>query len=159
MESKANRDKLIAQIRELPAKLKAAVNGLNQTQLSTPYREGGWTVRQVVHHLLDSHMNAFVRMKLVLTEDHPTLKTYRQEEWARLPDADEAPISLSLVALEGLHGRWIILLKSLAESDWERTAFHPDNGDMSIDDLLRIYAAHGENHVSQISGLRNAKGW
>ena len=149
---------MTAAIRELPAITESAVAGLTDEQLDTRYREGGWTLRQVVHHLADSHLNAFVRVKLALTEDHPRVKTYDQDLWADLPDS-KLPVESSLQILRGLHERWTVLLESLPAPAFDRTVSHPDNGDMSIDDFLRIYADHGRNHVNQIVGLRESKGW
>jgi len=158
MLSKKERAEKIASIQNAPVSLENAIRQLNDAQLDTPYREGGWTVRQVVHHLADSHMNAYVRMKLVLTEKHPTLKPYDQNSWATLSDAT-MPITHSTAILKGLHARWTHLLERVPESAWSRTAFHPENGEMTLEDLLTTYAAHGENHVSQITGLRKARGW
>jgi len=146
-------------IRQLPSQLEHEVKGLNDEQLDTPYRDGGWTVRQVVHHLADSHMNAFIRMKLVLTEDHPTLRPYLQDEWAKLPDTAKLPIASSLTIIEGLHARWSDLLKNVGESEWRRGALHPEAGEMTLDDLLRTYAGHGVTHLGQITALKKSKGW
>ncbi len=152
----------IAHIKSLPNDLRNAVQGLNDEQLNTPYREGGWTVRQVVHHVADSHLNAITRMRLVLTEDHPTVKPYDQDAWARQPDYN-LPIEPSLQILDGLHLRWSVLLEHVLahepESIWSRTALHPDNGMMTLDDFLVVYSNHGTNHVAQITGLRQQKGW
>jgi hypothetical protein len=155
----AARAREILKIQSLPAALLAAGDGLVDAQLDTPYREGGWTVRQVVHHLADSHMNAFLRMKLILTEEHPTLKPYDQDVWARTGDSRAAPIASSLVLLEGLHARWARLLEEIPGDAWSRTGFHPERGDVSLENLLQTYAAHGEKHVGQITGLRKARGW
>lgn len=154
-----DRKMMIDMIRQLPVKLRDAVKGLNDEQLNTPYGPGKWTVLQVVHHLADSHMNAFVRMKLILTEDHPTLKPYEQDDWARTREASQYPIESSLNIIFGLHERWCNLLSSVPEAAWKRTAFHPENGEISLVDLLKIYSAHGEKHVGHIMGLRKAKGW
>lgn len=154
----AERDEMIAKIKRLPEIVDQAVAGLNDEQLNTRYREGGWTVRQVVHHLADSHMNAFTRMKLAITEEKPTLKTYDQDEWAKLPDS-KTPVAGSLAILRGLHERWGCLLDNLSESDWQRPAYHPERGDITVTDLLKIYANHGEKHVSQITDLRTNRGW
>lgn len=152
------RTNALAKIRDLPDAVEGAVRGLDDRQLDTPYREGGWTVRQVVHHLADSHLNAFIRMKLLLTEDRPTLKPYDQDDWAGLVDS-RLPVAPSLAILRGLHERWAALIGSLPESAWSRTGYHPERGDISMDDLLGIYAGHGEKHVEQIRGLRRARGW
>ncbi|MDH4069359.1 MAG: putative metal-dependent hydrolase [Ignavibacteria bacterium] len=154
----AERKGKIARIGKLPSILMEALRGLKDEQLDTPYRKGGWTVRQVVHHLADSHMNAMIRMKLILTEDHPTLKTYDQEKWAELAD-NVLPIEHSMMIVKGLHDRWVALLEQVSEEDWSRSADHPESGEVTLDDLLNIYANHGENHVKQITGLRSARGW
>lgn len=148
----------VASIKALPEKLHAALKGLNDAQLDTPYRDGGWTVRQVVHHLADSHSNAFTRFRLLLTENHPTVKPYEQEAWALLADS-KLPLAPSLKIIEGLHERWGVMLDNVKESDYTRTLHHPDNGTMTFDDLLKSYTAHGENHVKQITDLRQRKGW
>ncbi|MGB5105384.1 MAG: putative metal-dependent hydrolase [Candidatus Zixiibacteriota bacterium] len=154
-----DRKHMIDQIRNLPALVRDSVKGLNDEQLNTPYGPGKWTVLQVVHHLADSHMNAFVRMKLVLTEDHPTIKVYGQDDWARTREASQYPIQASLSIISGLHERWSNLLDSLPEPAWKRTAYHPEHGDMILEDFLKIYAGHGENHVGQITRLRKDRGW
>lgn len=148
----------ITAINMLPIELQNAVSGLNDQQLDTPYRDGGWTVRQVVHHLADSHLNAYIRTKLMVAEDHPMLKPYNQDDWATLPD-NQLPIEASLQLLQGLHQRWGMLLESLTDEEWKRTAFHPENGVMSLHDIAQNYAAHGRNHVAQITGLRKRMGW
>ena len=153
------RNQMIAKIRGLPSSVEATVKNLNDEQLDTPYRDGGWTVRQVVHHLADSHMNAFVRAKLMLTEEKPTLKPYDQEKWAVLKDTIGIPIQSSLSILRGVHERWTVLFETLSESSWSRLAFHPEIGDITVEDLLTTYARHGENHVGQITKLKAAKGW
>jgi hypothetical protein len=155
----AERAERIRKISALPAALRSAVAGLTDARLDTPYRDGGWTVRQVVHHLADSHMNAFVRMKLILTETHPTLKPYDQNAWALMPDGKNAPIGASLALLEGLHERWTAMLGRVGEKDWARTALHPERGEITLDSLLQTYAGHGEKHVGHITGLRTARGW
>jgi hypothetical protein len=159
MLTTTERREKIAKIQQLPAVLKAAVQGLNDRQLDTPYRTGGWTVRQVVHHLADSHMNAVIRMKLILTEEAPTLKPYNQDAWAKLIDTSTLPIQSSLALLTGLHERWTKLLESLPDGAWIRTAHHPERGDVSLESMLITYSGHGEKHVGQITGLRNAQGW
>lgn len=149
----------IQRIERLPEALASAVAGLNDEQLDTPYRSGGWSVRQVVHHLADSHLHAYIRMKLAFTEHHPTLKPYDQNVWAELLDASAAPIESSLLILKGLHARWATFLKSIPEADWTRTAFHPENGEMKLETFLDYYASHGSHHVEQIRRLRREKGW
>jgi DinB superfamily len=148
----------IATIAEAPAKLRAAVSGLNEGQLDTPYRPGGWTVRQVVHHLADSHMNSFVRFKLALTEDEPTIKPYDEARWAELVDA-KGPVEPSLLLLESLHKRWVALLNALKPADWQRTFRHPERGTMTLGDNLQLYAWHGRHHVAHIASLRERNGW
>ncbi len=148
----------IQQIEEAPGKLRAAVKSLSDEQLDTPYREGGWTVRQVAHHLPDSHMNSYVRFKLALTEDKPAIKTYDQELWANLPDA-KAAIEASLTLFEALHQRFVTLLKSMSAAEFTRTLRHPELGEVSLDRYLALYAWHGRHHVAHITELRKAKGW
>jgi uncharacterized damage-inducible protein DinB len=147
-------------IAETPERLQSALKYLSADRLDTPYRPEGWTVRQVVHHLPDSHMNAYVRMKLALTEDEPTIKTYDEARWAELFDGKRLPISSSLDLLETLHKRWVLMLKSLAPEDWARKFRHPDHEKpMSIDDSLALYAWHGKHHVAHITALRQRNGW
>jgi hypothetical protein len=153
------RHDLMAKIRRLPAALEAAAKDLTEAQLNTPYREGGWTVRQVVHHLADSHLNGFVRMKLMLTEAGPVLKPYDQDAWATLSDTAAMPIESSLLILRGLHERWAALLESLPEAGWKRSALHPEVGIVTLADLLADYARHGEQHVEQVLKLRATQGW
>jgi hypothetical protein len=149
----------IAQIAALPAEIAAAVRGLNDAQLDTPYRDGGWTARQVVHHVADSHMNAFGRVKLALTEDKPTVKPYDENLWAALPDTSSAPIEPSLELLRGLHARWIILWNALREDDFAREFAHPEYGTRGMDWVLAQYAWHGRQHTAHIIGLRKRMGW
>jgi uncharacterized damage-inducible protein DinB len=157
--SDADRKKFIEQITEAPAKLRAAVAGLAEVQLDTPYRDGGWTVRQVVHHLADSHLNAFSRFKLALTEDEPTIKTYEQQLWAETPDAKTAPADISLTLLDSLHQRWSVLLRSMSGTDFNRKFTHPEHGKITLERLLGLYAWHGRHHTAHITGLRERKGW
>jgi len=149
----------IAAIRETPAALRAAVRGLTDAQLNTPYRDGGWTVRQVVHHVPESHMNAFVRFKLALTEDNPTIKPYNEAAWAKLDDIQRVPIDTSLALLDALHGRWVTLLELLSPEDFARRLHHPVNGPMTLDTLLQMYAWHGRHHVAHVTTLRDREGW
>jgi uncharacterized damage-inducible protein DinB len=150
----------IAAIADTPERLLSALKDLSADRLDTPYRPEGWTVRQVVHHLPDSHMNAYVRMKLALTEDVPTIKPYDEARWAELFDGKRLPISSSLELLESLHKRWVLMLKSLAPEDWARKFRHPDHEKpMSIDDSLALYAWHGKHHVAHITSLRQRNGW
>jgi uncharacterized damage-inducible protein DinB len=153
------RPQLIQHLADAPAKLRSAVKGLSDKQLDTPYREGGWTVRQVVHHIPDSHMNAYIRFKLGVTEKHPTIKPYEQQLWAELADAKTAPIEPSLVLLESLHTRMVMFLKSLTPSDFARTLNHPESGDQTLDAVLQLYAWHSRHHVGQIVALRERMGW
>jgi hypothetical protein len=153
------RNKLIAKIAALPGEIEAAVKGLNDSQLDTPYGPGKWTLRQVVHHLADAHITAFYRCKLVLTEDHPTIKPYNQDLWATLPDTIAAPIEPSLLIVRGVHDRWSRLLRSVPETAWSRLGHHIVRGDVTLESLLGIYAEHGEKHVGTITSLRRTKGW
>lgn len=149
----------IAAIREAPSALRAAVRGLSATQLDTPYREGGWTVRQVVHHLPESHMNAYIRFKLALTEDRPTIKAYNEDAWSRLGDVPRASIETSLVLLDALHERWVTLLELLTAEDFGRQLVHPDMGPIPLDRLLQMYAWHGRHHAAHVTTLRAREGW
>lgn len=153
------RQDLIRQIEEAPAKLREAVKGLDDRQLDTPYREGGWTVRQVVHHLPDSHLNSYIRFKWTMTEDHPTIKTYEEPLWAELAEAKSAPVEISLALLEALHKRWVLFLRSLSPSDFAKTFMHPENGTMNLDRLVQLYAWHGRHHVAHITSLRERMKW
>ncbi len=152
------REHAIRTIAGTPQDLHEAVAGLSESQLDTPYRPGGWTSRQVVHHLPDSHMNAYIRLKLTLTEETPTIRTYDEGSWAELPDAS-GPIELSLRLLENLHVRWVYLWERLGEDDWSRELRHPDLGQMRVDELLAFYAWHGPHHVAHITQLRRSLGW
>lgn len=145
------RKPLIDKIRRLPAQIEALVSGLNATQLTTHFLAGEWTVAQNVHHLADSHMNSYIRCKLILTEEHPPLKPYDQDAWANLPDAQSADLSTSLTLLQQLHTRWVIFWETLPDDAWSCTGFHPANGVVTLDDQLRGYADHGEAHIDQIT--------
>jgi len=149
----------IRQIAAVPAAMRAAVAGLNDRQFDTPYRPGGWTVRQVVHHVPDSHVNAYVRFKLALTEDCPTIKTYKEAAWAEVADTQGTPVDVSLTLLEALHRRWVVLLESLGAADFERPLTHPEHGRIKLDYLLQMYAWHGGHHIAHITGLRKREGW
>jgi len=149
----------ISDIEQTPSRLRAAVDGLSQQQLDTPYRPGGWTVRQVVHHLPESHMNAYVRMKLALTEDNPTIKPYDEARWAETPDVRDTPIAVSLTLLEALHQRWVTLLKALGPTDFARTFTHPESGPWTIGKYVAQYSWHGKHHVAHITSLRQRMGW
>jgi uncharacterized damage-inducible protein DinB len=146
-------------VEQTPAKLRAAVAGLSEKQLDTPYRPEGWTVRQVVHHVPDSHLNSYVRFKLALTEDEPTIKTYAEDRWAELADTKATPIEVSLTMLDSLHDRWMRLLRSLTAEEWKRTFRHPDLGPMTLEKTLALYAWHGRHHVAHITELRKRMVW
>jgi uncharacterized damage-inducible protein DinB len=148
----------VATLAELPEQLRHAVDELNFSQLCTSYREGGWTVRQVVHHIADSHMNAFIRVRLALTEDWPTIKSYDEAAWARLHDST-APVEWSLELIESLHARWVMLLQSLDETQWLRGFNHPENGPMTIEFATLLYAWHSRHHVAHITHLRGRERW
>jgi uncharacterized damage-inducible protein DinB len=142
-----------------PVNLRAAVKGLSEAQLDTPYRPGGWTVRQVIHHVPDSHMNSYVRFKLALTEDEPTNKPYAEDKWAQLADTKATPIEVSLTLLDSLHDRWVRLLRSLKPDDWKKTFRHPELGAMTLEKTLALYAWHGRHHVAHITELRKRMSW
>jgi hypothetical protein len=154
------REQWIEEIAAAPANLRAVVAGLAPYQLDTPYREGGWTVRQVVHHLPDSHLNAYTRIKLALTEEVPVIKPYEEARWAELPDGRAAPVELSLNLLESLHHRWVLLLRQLTPADFRRRFVHPQHGrPIELQETLALYAWHGRHHVAHIASLRRRKGW
>jgi uncharacterized damage-inducible protein DinB len=153
------RTQLIEEIAVAPQRLRKAIAGLTEEQLNTPYREGGWTVRQVVHHVPDSHMNSYVRFKLALTEHEPTIKPYNEAKWAELIDARNAPVEPSLRLMDGLHHRWAVLLQSLSDEDVKKKFTHPEMGVVSIDNYIALYAWHGKHHVAHITSLRERKGW
>jgi DinB family protein len=142
---------LIHDIEHAPAALRAAVHGLSEAQLDTPYRPGGWTIRQVVHHVPDSHLNGYTRMKLSVTEENPAIKAYEQARWAELPDVRTVPIAVSLALLDALHVRWIAFLRGLSPADFERTFLHPDLGVVPLDVAVGIYAWHGKHHTAHIA--------
>ena len=148
----------IARIAACPPALRRAVENLSDDQLDTPYRDGGWTVRQVVHHVADSHMNAYLRFRWMVSEDNTTIKTYDQEVWATLGDM-KMPVEPSLTVLDGLHERWTYFLSTLGEEEWTREAYHPERGEITLDDLLETYSEHGANHTKQITDLRAKRGW
>src|SRR6184192_2526120 len=157
--TEAERRDLIESIAQAPARLRAAVEGLSPEQLDTPYRDGGWTVRQVVHHLPDSHLNAYVRFKLALTEDQPTIKPYMEDRWAELPDTRATPLEVSLALLESLHTRWVRLLRSLKPEDWKRSFRHPELGVVPLEKNLALYSWHGQHHVAHVTELRKRMRW
>jgi len=149
----------IETLRRLPERLREAVSGLNDLQLDTPYREGGWTVRQVVHHVADSHANSVIRFRLALTEDWPTIKPYDEAAWARLPDSRTLPVDTSLTFIEALHSRWAALLESLSEEDFQRGYKHPEMGPQTLWIALALYDWHGRHHTAHITNLRQRRGW
>jgi uncharacterized damage-inducible protein DinB len=149
----------IDQVAAAPGQFRGAVRGLTPAQLDTRYREGGWTVRQLVHHLPDSHMNAYVRFKLGLTEEAPAIKTYEEKDWAKTPEVAGTPIETSLALLEALHIRWVTLLRTMAPRDFARTIRHPDWGTPSLDAMLALYAWHGRHHTAHVTALRDRMGW
>ena len=153
------REVFISQIAAAPGLLRKAVGGLDERQLETPYRPGGWTVRQVVHHLPDSHINAYVRFKLALTENVPTIKPYEEGAWARLKDTEQTPIEVSLTLLDALHQRWVILLKSMKPEEFLRKLNHPESGVQDLDRVLALYSWHGNHHLGHITGLRERMKW
>lgn len=153
-----NREKNIDTIVDLPNKLRAVVENLSDEQLDTPYREGGWTVRQTVHHLADSHINSICRFKLALTEENPTIRPYFEDRWAELADS-KMPINVSLTILDGIHSRWIVLLKSLTEGDFARKLKHPDSGEWTVEGFLALYGWHSRHHLAHITHLIERKGW
>jgi len=157
--SQAERAEHAQIIADLPSKLRKALEGMTTEQLDTPYRPEGWTVRQLVHHIADSHMNAMCRFKRPLTEENPTLRTYDQDGWAELEDGKNGPLAPSLLIIEGVHQKLNTLLKSLAESDYERIFTHPDWGEHGYDYVLQTYSWHSLHHVAQITGLREREGW
>ena len=149
----------IDDIEAAPARMRAAVDGLTAEQLDTPYRPGGWTVRQVVHHVPDSHLNGYIRLKLALTEDEPTIKTYMEDRWAELPDSHVVPIAVSLSLLESVHVRWVALWRSLDASQWERRFRHPEWGTVTLHFHCALYGWHSRHHVAHITALRERSGW
>ncbi len=157
--TKDQKQKYLDDIERAPANLRAAVKDLSDQQLDTPYRAEGWTVRQVVHHVPDSHLNAYVRFKLALTEDEPTIKPYAEDRWAELADTQTTPVEVSLAMLDSLHDRWVRLLRSLTPEQWKREFRHPELGAMPLEKNLALYAWHGRHHVAHNTGLRERNGW
>jgi uncharacterized damage-inducible protein DinB len=153
----AERHALIDTIAAAPARMRDAVRGLSEEQLDTPYREGGWTVRQVIHHVPDSHLNSYCRFKLALTESTPTIRAYDEAAWAELPDSRITPIETSLTLLDSLHDRWTRLLRSMTETDFRRKLVHPENGEMTLDTMVGLYAWHSRHHVAHITALRELR--
>lgn len=158
--SDKEKDALLADILFLPRKLEYAIINLDESQLNTPYRDGGWTVKQVIHHVADSHMNAYIRFKLGLTEDQPVIKPYDEAKWALLHDVEHVPVNISLTLLHALHTRWYDLLKHFEIADWERTVFHPEHKKIfTLWNLMGSYAWHGRHHTAHINTLRERMGW
>lgn len=157
--SRETRGQLIEQIAELPAQIRGAVDGLDSDQLATPYRPGGWTVTQVVHHLADSHINSYVRFRLALTEEEPLVKGYSEASWAELPDARNSGVDVSLALLDSLHERWVRLLRAMKDEDFGRTFRHPDAGLVRLDTNVALYAWHGRHHTAHVDALRERMGW
>jgi uncharacterized damage-inducible protein DinB len=155
----ADRARYIAEIAAAPARFRAAVKGLSPAQLDTPYRPGGWSVRQVVHHVPDSHMNSYMRFKLALTEDRPAVKGYDEARWAELADSRETPVEVSLALLENIHQRWLVLLRSLSDADFKKAFVHSEMGELSLEQTLALYAWHGAHHTAHITSLRQREGW
>jgi hypothetical protein len=155
----ARRVSFIRTIEELPGRLREAVAGLTEAQLETPYRPGGWTVRQVVHHLADSHANSLIRFKLGLTEEVPTIKPYMEDRWAELADSKHAPVELSLNQLDSIHARWILVLKSMSAEDFARNLYHPEHGEVSLNYMLGLYDWHCRHHLAHITELRKRSSW
>ena len=153
------RTRHIAEMAALPHRFRSAVSGLSDTQLSTPYRDGGWTVRQLIHHVPDSHLNAYIRCKLALTEDSPTIKPYDQEAWANLADSGLTPAEVSLSLLEAVHTRWVTLLRALTPDDFQRKFNHPETGVQSVDSTVAFYAWHGNHHLGHVTALRERMKW
>lgn len=152
------RPQQIATLRELPARLRAAVAGLNEAQLDTPYRDGGWTVRQLIHHIADSHANCYIRIKLALTENAPTISAYDEAAWAKLPDS-RLPVEVSLTMLDSVHARLGHLLESMSDEDYERTFIHPERGTVTLANNLAVYDWHSRHHTAHITRLRERMGW
>ncbi|MDQ2720847.1 MAG: putative metal-dependent hydrolase [Bacteroidota bacterium] len=151
---------LLDDIRMLPSNLEYAIQNLDSHQLETPYRPEGWTVKQLIHHVADSHMNAYMRFKLGLTEDNPTIKPYDQEAWANLPDTQNLPVNISLTLLHALHARWFELMSDIHESQWQRTVYHPERkATITLWELLRTYSWHSRHHTAHITMLRERMKW
>ena len=159
MLTTSERNEYIQKLQQLPLKLAAAVKGLNDAQLDTPTGEGKWTSRQIAHHIADANINAYARMKLIITEEKPILKPYNQDQWAVLADSQNGPLEPTLTLIKGLHERWSIFLRSLPESSWIREGIHLENGKVTLDDVLRIYSRHGESHLQQILSFREKMKW
>jgi hypothetical protein len=154
-----SRARHIQEIAALPGKMRAALAGLSPQQLETPYRDGGWSLRQVAHHVPDSHLNAYVRTKLALTENVPTIKPYDEAAWARMKDSEATPIDVSLALLESIHNRWVTVLQAMKESDFHRKWNHPESGVHDMDWLLGLYSWHGNHHLAHITTTRERMKW
>jgi len=158
--SEKQKEKWLNDLKFLPQELELAIQNLDEAQLQTPYREDGWTVQQLVHHIADSHINAYMRFKLGLTENNPPIKPYEEKEWAKLDDVNSVPINVSITLLHALHRRWVATIKNLSDEQWERTVFHPEQKkEMTLWYLLGMYAWHGKHHVKHITALRERNGW
>ena len=155
----ATLEEALTSLAKHPGELRATVVTLSDEQLDTPYRPGGWTVRQTIHHLADSHMNAYIRCKLALTEDNPTIKPYEEALWSNLPDARDGAVEMSLNLLDGLHDRWVLCLENLTAEQWKRTFNHPESGITPLDLAVHLYAWHGKHHLTQIKNLRERMDW
>lgn len=155
----AERAACVEQVAAAPAQFRRAVTGLTPAQLDTPYRDGGWTVRQLAHHVPDSHMNAYLRFKFGLTEDSPAIKTYEEKDWAKTPEVAATPVDVSLALLDALHARWVTLLRAMTPEQFARTIKHPEMGPTSLDTMLALYAWHGRHHTAHVTSLRERMGW
>lgn len=153
-----SRAEFIQTIRDLPNKIAESIEGLNEQQLDTPYRDEGWTVRQTIHHVADSHINSLCRFKLALTEENPTIRPYFEDRWAELADS-KLPVDVSLQIIEGVHRRWTILLETMTDADFQKTLIHPESGDWTIEQFLALYAWHSLHHTAHITKLRERNGW
>jgi uncharacterized damage-inducible protein DinB len=158
-QSAKDRVQYIDVLAKLPVQMRTALQGLSAEQLDTPYRPEGWTVRQVAHHVPESHMNAYIRFKLAITEDQPQIKPYNEAEWAKLPDNNITPVEVSLQLLAALHSRWVDVLQSMRPSDFGRTLYHPERGVMTLDRMLAMYAWHSAHHLAHITSLRERMDW
>jgi len=159
MLTTSERNEWIQKIQQLPLKLETAVKGLSDTQLDTPTGEGKWTSRQIAHHIADANINAYSRMKLIVTEEKPILKPYNQDQWALLADCKNGRLDSTLMLIKGLHERWVMFLNSLPETSWAREGIHLENGKVALEDVLRIYSKHGETHIQQIISFREKMKW
>ena len=153
------REQWISEIAQVPQQLRAAIAGLNETQIETPYRDGGWTVRQVVHHVPESHMNAYIRFKLALTENEPAVTAYDEDAWAKLPDVADTPLETSLAILDAVHDRWVRVLRRIEGPQWQRTFRHPQIGLVKLEGNLALYAWHGRHHTAHVTSLRDRMKW